>query len=74
MPLGTQSQWARNVMAAGGCRIQLHGRVYELGEPRLVPASEIDDLPRPMRALLSCLGSHYLRMRTLDVRAGTLEA
>lgn len=30
VPLGLQSEWARNVLAAGHCRMQLHGTVYEL--------------------------------------------
>lgn len=38
VPLGAQSEWARNVLAAGRCRIQLHDEVLELDEPALVPA------------------------------------
>src|SRR5512135_1571032 len=30
VPLGLSSHWVRNVLAAGHCRMQLHGIVYEL--------------------------------------------
>ena len=45
VPLGPDSQWARNVLAAGHCRLQLHDRVYDLDEPTMIPASEAEDLP-----------------------------
>jgi hypothetical protein len=74
VPLGTRSEWARNVLAAGRCRLQLHERVYELVEPRLVPAGEVGDLPAVGRAVMSWLGFHYLILRTASVQPGTLEA
>ena len=33
VPLGWQSHWARNVLTAGHCRLQLHDIVYDLDEP-----------------------------------------
>ena len=36
VPLAEDSEWARNVLAAGHCRLQLHDRVYELDEPVMV--------------------------------------
>jgi hypothetical protein len=73
VPLGERSEWARNVLAAGRCRLQLHEQVYELVDPRLVPASEVEDLPRVARAVMSSLGFRYLNLRTAEARAGTLE-
>jgi deazaflavin-dependent oxidoreductase (nitroreductase family) len=74
VPLGDQSQWARNVLAAGHCRLQLHDHVYELDEPKLIPASEADDLPGPVRSVMSALGFRYLTLRTLNAMPAHLES
>jgi len=72
VPLGDQSEWARNVLAAGGCRIQLHGQVYELVEPRRVSPGALTDLPRILRAAMTALGFRYLQLDTAAVRPGAL--
>lgn len=41
MLYGPQSQWVKNVLAAGGGEIQRGGKRYRLVDPRVVPASEI---------------------------------
>ena len=51
------SEWARNVLAAGHCRLQLHDDVYELDEPLLLPAGEVESLPRVLRGILARSGS-----------------
>jgi hypothetical protein len=53
VPLGTQSEWARNVMAAGHCRLLLHDQVFDLDEPAMVDAGEAEDLPLPLRRLMA---------------------
>lgn len=70
VPLGTQSEWARNVLAAGHCRVQLHEQVYELAEPRFVSPNQLADLPRVLRAVMAALGFRYLTLRTVSVQAG----
>jgi hypothetical protein len=74
VPLGTQSEWARNVLAAGRCRLQLHDQVYELAEPRFVSPAELTDLPRVLRAVMAGLGFRYLVLETVAVAPGRLEA
>jgi hypothetical protein len=74
VPLGTQSEWARNVLAAGRCRIGLHEQVYELARPRFVSPAELDDLPKPMQACMVALGFRYLVLETVAVAPGRLEA
>jgi hypothetical protein len=64
VPVGEESQWARNVMAAGHCRLLLGDRVIELDEPTLETPAEVPDLPRPVCALFEWLGFRYLRLRT----------
>lgn len=65
VPLGTRSEWARNVIAAGHCRIHLHDQVFDLDEPAMVDARDANDLPGPLRRVMSALGFKYLDLHTL---------
>lgn len=74
VPLAAESEWARNVIAAGHCRLQLHDVVYELDEPRLIAPEDVEDLPRILRRLETALGFRYLALRRFNAAAGQLEA
>jgi deazaflavin-dependent oxidoreductase (nitroreductase family) len=37
---GPESDWLKNIQAAGGCRMRLGGEVLELGAPRVVPVRQ----------------------------------
>jgi hypothetical protein len=74
VPLADESQWARNVLAAGHCRLCLHGTVYELDEPRLIDPAEVEALPRGLRKVESLLGFRYLTLHTFAAASGELEA
>jgi hypothetical protein len=74
VPLGEQSEWARNVLAAGHCRMQLHDTVYELDEPVLLAASEMPDARMPVAAILDRMGFQYLLLHRFGDHPGTLEA
>jgi hypothetical protein len=73
VPLGPHSQWARNVLAAGHCRLQLHDVVYELDEPAMIPAAEVHDLPSAVRGAMAALGFEYLTLRRFRSSPGTFE-
>ncbi len=78
VPIGERSEWARNVLAAGHCRLVLGDRVLELDQPVLETPAEVPGLPRPVRALFDWLGFRYLRLRTVgetqpDALAPTIE-
>jgi hypothetical protein len=73
VPLGLQSEWARNVLVAGHCRLQLHGTIYELDEPALLPAGAVMELPAFSRWLGDMLGIMYLRLHRFAEQPGTLE-
>lgn len=73
VPLGLESQWARNVLAAGHCRLRIGEIVHELDEPLLVPASAIEGLPKPATRLMDWLGFRYLVLRQFAEHAGALE-
>jgi deazaflavin-dependent oxidoreductase (nitroreductase family) len=36
LTFGSQSDWSRNVRAAGGCSVRLRGRDYDLTQPELI--------------------------------------
>lgn len=73
VPLAEDSEWARNVLAAGHCRLQLHDLVYELDEPVMVAASRVEDLPGIVRRVAGWLGFDYLVLRQFAVSPGALE-
>lgn len=69
VPVGERSEWARNVLAAGRCRILIGDRQFELEDPSLETPAEVPDLPRPVRALFGWLGFRYLFLRFADEAA-----
>src|SRR5262245_50382158 len=59
------TDWARNVLAAGGCELETRGRRVLLIEPRLVRDPTRADLPPIPRRLVGLLGVNQLvRPRT----------
>ena len=73
VPLGEESQWARNVLAAGHCRLQVGVTVYELDEPALVEPGSVSEIPAPFRWAQAQLGFRWFRLRTFASAVGTLE-
>ena len=53
---GRESEWVRNVLAAGGCRLEMRGRELALTEPRLVRDESRRSVPAPVRVPLRLLG------------------
>jgi hypothetical protein len=72
VPLGLESRWAQNVLAAGHCRMQLHGTVYELDEPALLLPREMAELRTVIRFLAGQLGFMYLRLHRFADAPGSL--
>jgi deazaflavin-dependent oxidoreductase (nitroreductase family) len=65
LPWGERTNWARNVLAAGGCRVQWGGTEYSLVDPQLITRSEADEFfGRILRLGLSIFGMRvFLRLR-----------
>ncbi|MGH3581783.1 MAG: nitroreductase family deazaflavin-dependent oxidoreductase [Mycobacterium sp.] len=40
LPYGTDTDWVRNLTAAGGGRVQMLGRTFAVTDPRVVPTDE----------------------------------
>jgi hypothetical protein len=73
LPYGMDVNWARNVRAAGHCRLQVRGTVYELDEPAVITAAEHPDLPEAFRGWLIRRGNRYLRLHLLSAAPGSLD-
>ena len=66
VPYGEASQWAQNVLAAGGCSLEVHDTDYRLDRPSLVPATATPRLARPLASTMDGLGMRYLRLHVAE--------
>jgi deazaflavin-dependent oxidoreductase (nitroreductase family) len=56
--------WARNVLAAGGCDLEIRRRVVRLVDPRLVRDPSRGPVPVPIRPILAVLGvTEFVHLR-----------
>jgi deazaflavin-dependent oxidoreductase (nitroreductase family) len=62
---GSDSQWVKNVLAAGSCSLETRGRVVELVEPELITDPELRPAPPVARFVERRIAgvTQYLRMR-----------
>jgi deazaflavin-dependent oxidoreductase (nitroreductase family) len=59
------TDWARNVLAAGGCELETRGRRVPLTRPRLVHDPTRRDMPPVVRQLVGMIGvTDFLYLRT----------
>jgi deazaflavin-dependent oxidoreductase (nitroreductase family) len=73
VPLGGESQWARNVIAAGHCRVQVGETIRELDEPKLVSPTEVEAVPPVAARVMDWLGFRYLLLHQFAEAPGTLD-
>jgi deazaflavin-dependent oxidoreductase (nitroreductase family) len=52
LPYGRDSDWVRNVLAAGGCTLVMSGRTIRLAQPRLVHDEQRRAMPAFARPIL----------------------
>jgi deazaflavin-dependent oxidoreductase (nitroreductase family) len=61
---GADSQWVRNVLAAGGCEVETRGRLIRLVQPEIVHDPQRRCVPAPVRPILRALRvSDFMRLR-----------
>jgi deazaflavin-dependent oxidoreductase (nitroreductase family) len=61
---GTESDWVRNVVAAGGCELDTRGRRVHLTAPELFHDEHRRRVPPPVRPMLRLLGvAEFMRLR-----------
>ena len=53
----SQSEWVKNVFAAGGCEIKTGGKKYQLSAPKVVRDPTRRRFPIPVRAVLRIVGA-----------------
>ena len=60
---GRESEWVRNVLAAGGCEIETRGIVYQLSTPVIVHELTHRQLPWLVSIILRLIGvTNYLKL------------
>jgi deazaflavin-dependent oxidoreductase (nitroreductase family) len=53
----SQSEWVKNVLAAGGCELKTCGKQYQLSTPKVVRDPTRRWFPLPMRIVLRIVGA-----------------
>ncbi len=53
----SQSEWVKNVLAAGGCELKTRGKKYQLSAPKVVRDPTWRRFPIPMRVVLRIVGA-----------------
>ena len=54
---GRESEWVKNVLAAGGCELETRGARYQLSAPNIVHDPTRRRFPLPVRIVLRLIGA-----------------
>jgi deazaflavin-dependent oxidoreductase (nitroreductase family) len=72
---GRNSDWVRNVVAAGGCELTTRGRHYRLTGPEVFRDPRREAVPRLVRQVLRLIGCEdFMRLRRVDATSPEAEA
>ena len=64
---GSDVQWVKNIVAAGGCALITRGRTIQLVEPILFTDPKRSAMPAPVRLFLGPMRvTEFLRMRIVE--------
>ncbi|MCG5432335.1 nitroreductase family deazaflavin-dependent oxidoreductase [Mycobacterium sp. MYCO198283] len=67
LPYGRDTDWVRNLRAAGGGRITMTGTTLGVSDPRVVPTSEaVAHLGQPWKLILGRLGVKETLLLSVD--------
>jgi hypothetical protein len=62
---GRESEWVRNVDAAGGCQLETRGVTYQLSAPTIVHDPTRRRFPLFVRMMLGIIGANdFMQLRT----------
>ena len=53
----SQSEWVKNVLAAGGCELKTRGKKYQLSSPNVVRDPTRRRFPIPVRVVLGIVAA-----------------
>ncbi len=63
----SQSEWVKNVLAAGGCELKTRGKEYKLSAPKIVRDPTRRRFPIPVRVVLRLVGAdEYMELSILS--------
>ena len=64
---GRESEWVRNVLAAGGCKFETRGLQYQLSAPTIVHDPTRRRFPTLVRIVLRLIGANdFMQLSTSD--------
>ena len=66
---GSDSDWVRNVLAHGGCKLETRGHMLHLSRPRLFHDESRDAVPAPVRLVLGIINVCDFLELTWDKRS-----
>jgi deazaflavin-dependent oxidoreductase (nitroreductase family) len=65
---GRESEWVRNVVAAGACKLETRGVQYQLSSPTIVHDPTRQRFPIPVRSVLWLIGANdFMQLSTSEV-------
>jgi deazaflavin-dependent oxidoreductase (nitroreductase family) len=71
---GQEAQWVKNILAAGGCRLETSRVLYQLSAPTVVRDPSRARFPFPVRIILRIIGAtDFLQLYTARVHAAPQE-
>ena len=63
LTFGNQSDWSRNVRAAGSCTIRINGRTYHATDPQFLSREEAGPLLKAAFSPMQRVGTRLLGIR-----------
>jgi deazaflavin-dependent oxidoreductase (nitroreductase family) len=70
---GRESEWVRNVIAAGGCKLETRGVRYQLSTPIIVHDPTRRRFPSPVRIMLRLIGANdFMQLSMNDAKSVVL--
>jgi deazaflavin-dependent oxidoreductase (nitroreductase family) len=68
---GRESEWVKNVLAAGGCELETRGVKYHLSSPTVVHDPTRRRFPIPVRIVLRLIGANdFMQLSTSHAKQG----
>jgi deazaflavin-dependent oxidoreductase (nitroreductase family) len=68
LPYGSESDWVKNVVAAGGCELVIRGQRVPLVQPRVHEDDEQAEIPALVRAVLKRINAtEFLSLEPAEV-------
>ena len=63
-----ESEWVKNVLAAGGCQLETRGKNYQLSSPTVVHDPTRQRFPFPVRIILGLVGANdYMQLKSASL-------